>query len=146
MSRVDYDFRSPGAGMFRSVLNYYGMILLNERRAYGGPVYSEGGNHWWYAGLADGNYANDDLLNLPVFPDFQLLKLNPLEMDVANRGEGYEYIAYALAYGHIGMVHTSVEETIRRYCLLQPLQEFYSMIPVKSIRYSDGKNFYTTSE
>lgn len=146
MSRVDYDYRSPGAGMFRSVIQYYGMLLMNERRSYLGPVYSEGGNHFWYAGLLDGNYANGDLKNLPVFPDFQLLKINPLEMDASNTGQGYEYLSYALAYGHIGMLCPSIPESIKRYAMLQPLQDSYSMVKIKDISYSDGNSFYNTSE
>ena len=55
-TRVDYDYRTPDAGMMRGVIARYGMLLMNERKAYNGPVFSEGGNHWWYAGLADGNY------------------------------------------------------------------------------------------
>ena len=67
MSRVDYDYRVPGAGTFRHVINCFGLLLMNESKTYG-PVYSEGGNHWWYAGLLDGNYANGNLDKLPVFP------------------------------------------------------------------------------
>lgn len=146
MSRVDFDFRSPGAGMFRSVINYYGLLLMNERRAYLGPVYSEGGNHFWYAGLLDGNYANGDLNSLPIFPDFQLLKINPLQMDAANTGAGYEYLAYALAYGNIGILTESLAESIKRYAMLQPLQNSYAMMEVENILYSDGERFYNTSE
>jgi hypothetical protein len=145
MSRVDYDFRAPGAGKFRSVFEYYGLLLLNERKAYQGPVYSEGGNHWWYAGLLDGNYANGNLNKMVVFPDFQLLKIHPLEMDAANTGEGHEYIAYALAYGNIGIL-SSGRDAIRRYAFLQPLQDSYSMIPLNEIAYFDGVNYCTGSE
>lgn len=137
-TRVDYDYRVPDAGMMRGVINRYGMLLMNERKAYGGPVYSEGGNHWWYAGLVDGNYANDDLEQLPVFPDFQLLKIHPLQMDAGNRGKDYAYIAYTFAYGNIGILSEGID-AIRRYAFLQPVQDEYVMRNVKSIEYADVK-------
>ncbi len=145
ITRVDYDYRVPEAGMMKGVIKRYGMLLMNERKAYDGPVYSEGGNHWWYAGLTDGNYANDDLLHLPVFPDFSLLKIHPLEMDAANTGEGYQYICYALAYGNIGILSEKID-AIRRYAFLQPIQNEYVMIPVKSIGYYDGHEFCNSSD
>jgi len=144
MDRVDYDCRIPGAGKFRSVFEYVGLTLLNERRAYQGPVYSEGGVHWFYAGLCDGNYTWIDK-RLPVFPDFQLLKINPLEMDAMANVSGYEYIAYAYAYGNIGQLSNG-SETIKRYAFLQPFQDSYTMVPVKEISYFDVTGFVSTSE
>lgn len=144
MDRVDYDYRVPGAGKFRSVFEYVGMTLMNERRAYQGPVYSEGGSHWFYAGLADGNYAYIDK-KLPVFPDFQLLKIHPLEMDGMANVSGPEYIPYALAFGTIGIL-SSGPDAIRRYAFLQPLQSSYSMIPVTEIAYFDGQQFVSSSK
>ena len=102
MDRVDYDYRTPGAGKFRTVFEYIGMTLMNERRAYQGPVYSEGGTHWFYAGLLDGNYSHMNH-SLPIFPDFQLLKINPLEMDGMSNVSNEAYVAYAYAFGNIGI-------------------------------------------
>lgn len=143
MDRVDYDYRAPGAGKFRSVIEYVGMTLLNERRAYQGPVYSEGGVHWFYAGLADGNYSWMDG-SLPVFPDFQLLKINPLEMDAVANVSGYAYLAYAYAFGNIGILEG--DEAIKRYAFLQPFQSSYSMVPVTEIAYHDGGKYVSSSE
>lgn len=112
------------------------MLLMNERKAYNGPVFSEGGNHWWYAGLADGNYANDDLEQLPVFPDFHLLKIHPLEIDAGNRGKEHAYLAYTLAYGNIGILSEGLD-AVRRYAMLQPVQDEYVMRKVRSIEYAD---------
>lgn len=144
ITRVDYDFRVPEAAMLKGVIKRYGMLLMNERKAYNGPVYSEGGNHWWYAGLTDGNYANDDLINLPIFPDFSLLKIHPLEMDAANTGQGHQYICYALAYGNIGILSEGTD-AIMRYAFLQPMQEDYVMIPVSHITYNQDGVSYSTS-
>lgn len=143
MSRVDYDYRVPGAATFRRTFECFGLLLLNEKRAYRGPVFSEGGNHWWYAGLTDGNYANfsPPINTLPIFPEFQLYKIHPLQMDVGNiSSNGAEYLAYTLAYGNIGILNGDTSEMIKRYAFLQTLQDYYSMIPVKEINYFDSKN------
>ena len=149
MSRVDYDYRVPGAATFRRTFECFGQILYNEKQAYAGPVYSEGANHWWYAGLVDGNYANarPALDKRPVFPDFQLLKLHPLEMDAGNtQATGRKYVAYTLAYGNIGICDGTGEEMMHRYYMLQPLQEHYVMVPVREIGYEkDGKFFDASS-
>ncbi|WP_343319039.1 hypothetical protein [Sphingobacterium multivorum] len=144
MDRVDYDYRVPGAGKFRSTIDYIGMTLLNERRAYQGPVYSEGGVHFFYAGLLDGNYAWVDR-SLPIFPDFQLLKINPLEMDAIANVSGYEYLAYAYAFGSIGMLSEGAD-AVMRYAFMQPFQEKYIMEPVKDIAYFDNGQFLSSSE
>ena len=145
MSRVDYDHRVPGAGTFRHVINCYGLLLMNESKTYQGPVYSEGGNHWWYAGLLDGNYANGKLDRLPVFPDFQLLQIHPKEMDAGHTGKDNRYLAYTLAYGNIGLLNSGLE-AVKRYAFLQPLQESYVMIPVAKIEYFDQGVAYNSSE
>ena len=144
MDRVDYDYRTPGAGKFRTVFEYIGMTLMNERRAYQGPVYSEGGTHWFYAGLLDGNYSHMNH-SLPIFPDFQLLKINPLEMDGMSNVSNEAYVAYAYAFGNIGILSDGFD-AVRRYAFLQPFQNSYSMIPVKSIRYFDGKSYVSSSD
>lgn len=149
IARVDYDHRVPGAGTFRRTYECYGLLLMNETRAYHGPVYSEGNYHWWYAGLVDGNYgnANPKLDKTPVFPDFQLLKINPLEMDGGNvYKDEAEYLAYTLAYGHIGILNGDIAERVKRYAMLQPLQNYYSMVSVKSIKYFDEDKFHNSSE
>ncbi|NIA16132.1 MAG: hypothetical protein GWP08_18885 [Nitrospiraceae bacterium] len=131
-SRVDYDWRVPGAATFRRTFECFGRLLYNEKFAYKGPVYSEGANHWWYAGLTDGNYGNavPPVDKQPLFVDFQLLKIHPLQMDV-----GQSNVALTLAYGHIGMLRN-----MKHYYMLQPLQKYYSMVPVRRIAYeSDGK-------
>ena len=43
--------------MFRTAWACYAQVLWNECRAYGGPIFSEGRSHWFYAGLVSGNYA-----------------------------------------------------------------------------------------
>lgn len=149
MKLVDYDSRVPGAGMFRRTYECYGQLLLNEKKAYQGPVYSEGGTHWLYAGLVDGNFSRNAyaLDQIPIFPDFQLLKIHPLEMDMGITGDSEpEYLAYTLAYGNIGWLNCADMEKLKRYGFLNTLQPLYSMIPVTQIEYAAGGSFYNTSE
>jgi hypothetical protein len=156
-ARVDYDSRVPGAATFRRTFEAYGLILLNERKAHKGPIYSEGGNHWWYAGLVDGNYANafPSLAEQPLFVDFELLKIHPLEMDAGNvsyvfdekMGKGNCHTPFTLAYGHIcQLTPYSDVESMKRYYLIQPIQRYYVMTPVQSILYWNGSRFVDTSE
>ncbi len=144
MSRVDYDYRVPGAGTFRHVINCFGLLLMNESKTYG-PVYSEGGNHWWYAGLLDGNYANGNLDKLPVFPDFNLMQVHPKEMDAGNTGGEDSYLAYTLAYGNIGKLSEGLD-AVKRYAMLQPIQDKYVMIPINKIEYFNDNQSYNSSE
>ena len=83
-TRTDYDPREPGAGMFRTVVDAYRRILLEQKRLWEGPVWSEGGCHFLYEGYADGNYARDYEYGFhdgPWLVDFDLLRLHPLACD-----------------------------------------------------------------
>ncbi len=79
--RTDYDHRAPGGGTFGATFRSYADILLTQRAAWGGPVYSEGCIHFLYAGITDGNYAQDSHYGLSVNPwivDFDLRRIHPL--------------------------------------------------------------------
>ena len=149
-ARVDYDYRVPGAGTFQRTYKCYGRILLGEREAHKGPVFSEGANHWWYAGLVDGNYANAfPLLNEQApLVDFDLLKIHPLQMDaLTNNMPLDEQVAYGLAYAHIGqLIPHDAAGSMKIYYMLQPLERYYTLVPTKNILYHDGKKYVTTSE
>lgn len=159
-SRVDYDARVPGAGMFRRTFECYGRLLYNEKFAHKGPVFSEGGHHWWYAGLVDGNYAQIISNNRPAekwFPDFHLRKLHPLEIDVAVGAPGMffsappwnipHYMATSLVYGNIGFLEGGCSDDIlmKIYYLMQPVQSAYVMEPVQAVYYvdADGREYVT---
>ena len=82
--RTDYDARVPGAGTFSAAFYAFGELLLCQRRDWQGPIYSEGSTRYFYAGLIDGNYADDRgyaFQHQPWIVDFDLLKLHPLECD-----------------------------------------------------------------
>lgn len=157
--REDYDARVPGAATFRRTYECYGRLLYNEKIAHHGPVYSEGRNHWIYAGLTDGNYAqlaSDSPPDEPLLPDFDLLKIHPLEMDAGMgdpgmffKGKPYnldQYIATTLAYGHIGFLDwPTLEGKLKIYYMLQPVQKSYAMEPLRAIAYRKGDEMVDSS-
>ena len=84
-NRTDYDARCPGAATFSQVYYAFGELLLRQKELWNGPVWSEGGRHFMYAGIVDGNYAADWRMRLqddPWIVDFDLRKIHPLETDV----------------------------------------------------------------
>ncbi|MDZ7618134.1 MAG: hypothetical protein U1E05_14105, partial [Patescibacteria group bacterium] len=64
----DFDARVPGAGTFAATFYAYGEIMLHQKKTWNGPVYSEGNNHWYYSGLTDGNYGQDQAARLAENP------------------------------------------------------------------------------
>lgn len=169
-SRTDYDWRVPGAGTFAQTFYAYGEIMLLQKKAWGGPVYSEGNNHFPYCGLTDGNYAQDQRYNLkdnPWLVDFDLLKMHDLccNFGVGNVGMFFgqgadlgsskaeirssldRFLAATIAFGHPGFLLRAggIESTLRSYYMLQQIQERYTQVPVKKIRYSDGSRLLDTS-
>ena len=156
----DYDARVPGAGTFAATYYAYGEIMLNQKRHWNGPVYSEGGMHWMYAGLTDGNYAQDPWAGLPNsawLVDFDLRKIHPLS---ANFGMGKpkmfngriagtpeqqfarldEFLAATIAFGHTGYLNygPDVDNAIRTYFRIQQLAASYARARVRDIRYADA--------
>jgi len=160
-SRVDYDARVPGAGTFRRTFECFGRLLYNEKVAHHGPVYSEGLNHWWYAGLTDGNYAQIVCASPPREPllvDFDLLKMHPLEMAAGMGSPGMffrgapgdidQFLATTIAYGHIGFLgEWGPPGDLKAYYMMQPTSRRYAMVPVRRIVYagSDGGWLDTSS-
>lgn len=82
-TRTDYDARVPGAATFAQTFYDYGEILLAQRKAWNGPVYSEGTCQYLYAGLTDGNYGQPRMNpeKDPWIVDFNLKRIHPLECD-----------------------------------------------------------------
>ncbi len=156
--RVDYDARIPGAGRMIGQFYAYGRILLHQQRVWNGPVYSEGGNHWWYAGLVTGNKSDDRGCNLALDPwlvDFDLRKLHPLSCDVGfgkfnhfmddvekvDRQEVVDrFLAGTVAFGHAGEFFNHPRRVTPRavhgYYMLRALQARYGRSTVVAIRYA----------
>ncbi|GAB6165887.1 hypothetical protein JCM19992_18870 [Thermostilla marina] len=168
----DYDARVPGAGTFAATYYAYGELLLHQKEVWNGPVYSEGNNHWYYCGLADGNYGQDQLARLDVNPwlvDFDLRKLHPLccNFGMGNlgmffgKGKGLgqspeerqarldRFLAATLAFGHTGFLVTEggIPTAAQSYYAIQQPATHYATAEVTSIRYHDGHgNLLDSSE
>ena len=154
---VDLDARVPGAGTFVATFYAYGEIMLHQKQTWGGPVYSEGNNHWYYCGLADGNYAQDQAYfkrnyDLPWLVDFDLLKMHPLcnnfgmgspdmfYSDEENRKPDAidRFIAATLAFGHTGFLTPyGMHNAVKGYFLVQAIAERIGTQNVSQIRYAD---------
>ena len=157
-SRTDYDARVPGAGTFAATFYAYGELLDFERRVVGGPVYSEGGCHFMYCGLDDGNFAQDQPYRLDVNPwlvDFDLRRMHPL---ANNFGMGYpnmfyprkwkapnhdvwidRFLAATVAFGHIGYFMTgNPEDEEQGYFMLLGTGRRYCKADARDIRYADA--------
>jgi hypothetical protein len=156
-SRVDYDARVPGAGTFAAVFYAYGEIMLLQKEAWGGPVYSEGNNHFPYCGLTDGNYAQDQNYRIgenPWLVDFDLRRLHDL---CCNFGMGNEemfypgksapadrdaaadrFLAATVAFGHPGFLMHGRDRELRSYYMIQALAALYTQVSADTIRYADA--------
>ena len=165
--RTDYDARCPGAAECAATYYGYGELLLRLRELTGGPVWSEGSIHWLYAGLVDGNYAQDKFYRFDLNPwivDFDLLRLHPLECDFGmghqnmfywrsgikpDSPEGIDrFLTATVAFGHAGYLLTYCNAAVKRsYSLVQPLAARYAKANAALIRYVDADGaMWTLSE
>jgi len=158
--RVDYDRRVPGAGTFAATFYSYGEIMLHQKNAWKGPVYSEGNHHFYYSGLTDGNYAQDrgyDIPNRPWLVDLDLRKMHDLNCNFGMGAESMFYgennpaagpedkdaytdrfLAATVAFGHPGFLCSGgMDKALRGYYMIQQLAANYTLSPVKSIGYLD---------
>jgi len=115
---LDFDHRKPGAAMQKTTFAGYAQALLTSRRAFRGPVVSEGTYRWLYAGLTDGDFAqfrrtDEPRFRHPWLVDFDLRKLHPLCIGLGMGDEhmmdmprGYDWgmterlLCQTLAFGH----------------------------------------------
>ncbi len=170
--RTDYDSRVPGAATLAATYYAYGEIMLLQKQAWEGPVYSEGGHHYVYSGLTDGNYAQDQSYfipqKLPWLVDFDLLKMHNLENNFGMGnlhmfyGKGKlpssslefdravdRFLAASMAFGHSGFLILSrgMNYTLRSYYMLQQIQARYTTARPEEIRYVDAEGcLHTTSQ
>ena len=169
--RVDHDPRVPGAGTFAAVFYSFGEIMLEQKKAWNGPVYSEGNYHCFYMGLTDGNYGQDQSYRPaenPWLVDFDLCKMHPLgcnfgmgnlDMFYANRPRPHDtpeqrdeeldrFLAATVAFGHPGflVMEGGYGNALRSYYMLQQLHSRYCLTNAAEIRYvdSDGRLLDTT--
>ena len=165
-SRVDFDARVPGAGTFAAVFYAFGEIMLLQKAGWGGPVYSEGNNHFPYCGLTDGNYAQDQSYRFsdnPWLVDFDLRKLHDLccnfgmgspDMFYPGQSEPKDpdvardrFLAATVAFGHPGFLVHGRDGELRSYYMLQALASLYTQASAEAIRYvgPNGETFDTSA-
>lgn len=161
--RVDFDARVPGAGTFAAVFYSFGEIMLHQKAAWDGPVYSEGNRHFPYCGLTDGNYGQDQQYRPATNPwlvDFDLRKMHDLccNFGMGNPGmffgHGYKlggtrkevdasidrFLAATVAFGHTGFLTYEGGEhnALRSYYMLQQLHSNYALSSADEIRYANA--------
>ncbi len=167
----DFDARVPGAGTFAATFYAYGEIMLHQKKTWNGPVYSEGNNHWYYCGLTDGNYGQDQVGRLaenPWLVDFDLRKMHPLccnfgmgspDMFYVDRRKHDKrpqdpevwldrFLAATLAFGHTGffVLDGGMTNAVRSYFNLQQIHARYAQEKAVEIRYADEQgNLLDTS-
>jgi hypothetical protein len=166
-SRTDYDARVPGAGTFAATFYSYGEIMELQKKFWGGPVYSEGGHHWFYSGLTDGNYGQDQTAQLfknPWLVDFDLRKMHPLNCNfgmgspsmfwgVNNIPSGDDamdqFFAATIAFGHTSFLISMGNDptlSLRSYFMPLALHSRYALASAQTIRYADARgNLLDTS-
>ena len=173
--RCDYDVRAPGAGTFAQVFYDYGEIMLMQKKAWNGPVYSEGGFQWWYCGLADGNYAQDatyKLYSSPWLVDFDFgrihdkccnfgmgsvhmfysgAKAGMAGMPVDEDEQLNRFLAATIAFGHPGFLAggrdpSNLDKEKKSYFLVQGIAAVYTLQSAKSISYGDGEGRLLSTE
>ncbi|MBU4458975.1 MAG: hypothetical protein KJ579_00300, partial [Verrucomicrobia bacterium] len=138
--------------------------MLLQKKAWGGPVYSEGNNHAIYCGLTDGNYAQDQRYRPaenPWLVDFDLRRLHDLGCNFGmgnpdmffagdiRRGrrtlagdDGWldHFLAATVAFGHSGFLtfEGGMPNALRSYYMLQQLHSRYCLASADSIRYANA--------
>lgn len=161
-----------GAGTFRSFGEESKKLWEFERQTHGGPVFGEGGHHWFWSGLLDGVEAQPgqgwplhEGHTMPLFVDFDLLKIHPLQV---NHGMGYyerwarsaedattleamdQYRMQEVAYGHAPFLGratwTQLPIAWLESHLVTPVATRYGAAHATSIRYQvDGEWVDTNS-
>lgn len=159
--QLDHEASQPLAAMMQAKVRADRELFQYMRDTHGGPLFGEGHNHFYWAGLCDGVEAQvSGGENHTPFLDFDLLRLHP---QMVNHGMGYyerwftggyehrfgrdtgtleqidKYRAQELAYGHAGFVGAAqvdnVQWVAREHHLTYPVQRLYGNARVTDIRY-----------
>ena len=159
--RIDRDARVEGASQYRPFFLNYIAILAAQKRGWNGPVYSEGGAHWLYAGFSDGNYAQDPNWNWNTEPwivDFDLLRIHPHENNfgmgsyemflehTGGAGTLERFVAATLAFGHTAFLPSQDEERLSSYYLVKGVAARYGQAKASSIAYCDASGAWLATE
>jgi len=158
-SRVDYDARVPGSGSLSQVYYNFGEIMLLQKKTWGGPVYSEGQYHFFYAGLTDGDYAQDPGYGFPTKPwlvDIDLKRIHPLSSGtfgfgrpaMCGFGQGCpdRFLVATAAFGHPGFLCEGSEAVeARSYFMIQAIASKYTQAQAAEISYCSGRGEWVDS-
>ncbi len=171
-SHGDLDARQPNAGSLTAWMQANASLWAYERQTHGGPVLGEGLNHWYYSGQLDGveaqlgdGYPLGTDVNLPLFVDFDLLRMHPLQV---NHGMGYygrwvhsgssitsteqmdAYRMQEIAYGHAPFVDTTnwndVTHAFVEGGLVTPVAASYGTAHVSAIQYAMDGSWVSPSQ
>ena len=159
---TDSDVRVPEAGKFSPALRVLAKSLIVERQDFEIPL-SEGIMQWPLAGFCD-SYAQNGSPDDPLFPEFQLRKIQPLSNDCGQHlrytfaGKMQlvdRYLALSLGNGTIGHIFGSVGgnppkklklEVLKSYYIFKQTQKRYAGIPIKSIEYHHDGQLMTAAQ
>ena len=163
---VDHRPGESDTGMFKSTWDTHRALWAMERQTHSGPVFGEGGNHWFWSGCLDGveaelkaGWDNNRGRGVPLFVDFDLLKIHPLQ---CNHGMGYferwiaedpgakgllqdldQYRMQELIFGHTGFLasrfYTTPQLAWLEHHLTTPVAQRFGTEKVTRIEYEvDG--------
>jgi alpha-L-fucosidase len=161
---LDYDADEKDAAMLSGRTKGNIELFGVGHEAHKGPLFGEGWQHFWWAGLVDGVEAQVDRKEwAPWVLDFDMLKIHPQQV---NHGMGYwerwqedpegywqgmpspekldKYRAMELAFGHAGFVPTglwhALDWVLKEYYLVRPVQARYCTSKVRRILHEvDGE-------
>jgi hypothetical protein len=165
-SHGDMDAHVAGAGTLAAWMTGNTSLWSYERKTHVGPVLGEGMDHWYYSGLLDGveaqfgagSVADNQGAQTPLFVDFDLKKIHPLQV---NHGMGYyerwlapgdavsntlsmdAYRMQEIAFGHApflgGLYWNDIAHAFVESNLVTPVARRYGAASVSSIAYQvDG--------
>lgn len=169
---VDHRAGEPGAATFQAVWKAHRELFQFERETHGGPLFGEGNNHFFWAGLCDGCEAQVvGGEEAPWLVDFDLLKIHP---QMVNHGMGYmerwlrsgyssgwnsripstrvmdKYRAMELAFGHAGFLANQTWRlapyALREYHVVTPIQSRYVTAKPVRIAYDVNGKLAPTEE
>jgi hypothetical protein len=170
--RPDMDAKEPLASTVGLWLSNATALWAFERQTHAGPMFGEGANHWYYSGLLDGveaqlgtgQTATNIGESLPLFVDFDLLRIHPLQV---NHGMGYyerwskststnlstleadAYRMQEIAFGHAPFLGDSTWSNVPRAMLesglVTSVATSYGLAQATSIQYGATSGWVSTS-
>jgi hypothetical protein len=169
--QLDHEATQTMAGMALAKVQNDAALFQYMRDTHQGPLFGEGANHFFWAGLCDGTEAQvQGGEDHQAFLDFDLLRIHPR---MVNHGMGYyerwfrhaynhrlgvetgtmeqidKYRAMELAYGHAGFVGSPHDHNwhwvVREHHLVTPVQRLYGTSRPVDIQYEVAGQLVTAS-